>query len=209
MFDDSLEFQLVTYRLGIAHPTGYPLYTILGKLFTFLPIGDIAYRVNLMSAFFGAAAVALLYLFILHIIPQAVESSPHFDWSTHLGAIVGALLFMVSPVFWKQSTVAEVYTLNAFFILLIMLMAVIKGEIPLIAFLSGLSLAHHRTMVLLLPALALYLYLTQRETLFKPKTVLLSLLFGLTPFLLYLYRPLRGHIGSLDGTYQNTARYDR
>ena len=44
LFDDSLEFQLVTYQLGIAHPTGYPLYTILGKLFTFLPVGDGAPR---------------------------------------------------------------------------------------------------------------------------------------------------------------------
>ena len=61
LFDDSLEFQLVTYQLGIAHPTGYPLYTLLGKLFTFImPIGNVAYRVNLMSAFFGAATVALL-----------------------------------------------------------------------------------------------------------------------------------------------------
>src|SRR6185436_5862821 len=57
LFDDSLEFQLVTYRLGIAHPTGYPLYTLLGKLFTFLPIGNVAYRVNVMSAVFGAATV--------------------------------------------------------------------------------------------------------------------------------------------------------
>ncbi len=52
IFDDSLEFQLVTYQLGIAHPTGYPLYTLLGKLFTLIvPAGNIAYRVNLMSAF--------------------------------------------------------------------------------------------------------------------------------------------------------------
>src|SRR5208337_584272 len=50
-FMDTGEFQTVTYVLGIAHPTGYPLYTILGKLFgTFLPVGPWAFRVNLMSA---------------------------------------------------------------------------------------------------------------------------------------------------------------
>ncbi|MFN8455816.1 MAG: DUF2723 domain-containing protein [Anaerolineae bacterium] len=73
LFDDSLEFQLVTYQLGIAHPTGYPLYTLLGKLFTFLPIGNVAYRVNLMSAFFGAATVGLLYLLIVQIIERMEE----------------------------------------------------------------------------------------------------------------------------------------
>ena len=61
IFDDSLEFQLVCYQPGIAHPTGYPLYTLLGKLFTFLPLGNVAYRINLMSAFFASLTIALLY----------------------------------------------------------------------------------------------------------------------------------------------------
>lgn len=61
IFDDSLEFQLVCYLPGIAHPTGYPLYTLLGKLFTYLPLGDVAYRVNLMSAFFASLTASILY----------------------------------------------------------------------------------------------------------------------------------------------------
>ncbi len=138
LFDDSLEFQLVTYRLGIAHPTGYPLYTILGRLFTFLPLGDVAYRVNLMSALFGAATVSLVYLLILQIAaPQKIGAwrtanrvpvnedssfahSPLADlpsaWPIHAGAAIGALLLAVGLVFWQQATIAEVYTLNAFFI---------------------------------------------------------------------------------------------
>ena len=75
LFDDSLEFQLVTYQLGIAHPTGYPLYTLLGKLFTFLPMGNVAYRVNLMSAVFGALTVALVYLLILQVAGQGRAGS--------------------------------------------------------------------------------------------------------------------------------------
>ncbi len=81
LFDDSLEFQLVTYQLGIAHPTGYPLYTSLGKLFTFLPFGDVAYRVNLMSAVFGAAAIALVYLLILQVARPGTVS----DWQMEKG----------------------------------------------------------------------------------------------------------------------------
>ncbi len=55
IFDDTLEFQVVIPQLGIAHPTGYPLFVLLGKLFTLLPVGDIAYRTNLLSARGGRA----------------------------------------------------------------------------------------------------------------------------------------------------------
>jgi hypothetical protein len=128
LFDDSLEFQLVTYQLGIAHPTGYPLYTLLGRLFTFLPVGDVAYRVNLMSALFGAATVSLLYLLVLQMAPARPDSrmlatvrSP--GWPLHVGGMVGALLLAVSLIFWQQATIAEVYTLNAFFVVLLLVIA--------------------------------------------------------------------------------------
>lgn len=215
IFDDSLEFQLVTYQLGIAHPTGYPLYTLLGKLFTFLPIGDIAYRVNLMSAFFGAATVALLYLLILQIaIPtkgvQVEAWTPH--GSTYLGGVIGALLLAVSPVFWQQATIAEVYTLNAFFVVALLLLTITLkkegGGGLWLTFIAGLALTHHRTIMLLFPALGLYLYLNQKRGFWKQvgffKTLILGTLIGLAPLLIYLYLPLRGHVGSLDGTYANT-----
>ena len=57
--DDSL-FVLTSYFYGIAHPPGYPLHTLLGKLFTFLPVGSIAFRVHLLSGFFGALTCVLL-----------------------------------------------------------------------------------------------------------------------------------------------------
>ena len=228
LFDDSLEFQLVTYQLGIAHPTGYPLYTLLGKLFTLLPVGNVAYRVNLMSAIFGAATVALLYLLILQLATPkdrkiaereqaSIENINHPPTlPRHLGAILGALLLAVSRVFWQQATIAEVYTLNAFFVASLLWLVIVlspphqpgSAGIFGLAFLAGLSLTHHRTMLLLLPALALYLYLTHKPISWvRPggyKKLLLTVLVGLAPLLLYLYLPWRGHVGSLDGTYQNT-----
>jgi hypothetical protein len=124
---------------------------------------------------------------------------------------VSALLLAVGPVFWLQATVAEVYTLNAFFVVLLLLLTTLlpafKGPVGLLAlaFLAGLSLTHHRTMLLLFPALVLYLFLYgEKAQLFSWKTVLLSLLFFFLPLLLYLYLPLRGSVGSLDGTYVNT-----
>jgi hypothetical protein len=54
LYGDIAEFQMLYYTLGMTHASGYPTQIIFGKLFTLLPFGDIAYRVNLMSAFFGA-----------------------------------------------------------------------------------------------------------------------------------------------------------
>ena len=54
LFGDSAEFQTIAHTLGIGHPTGYPVYVLLARLFTLLPIGEVAYRVNLFSAFCAA-----------------------------------------------------------------------------------------------------------------------------------------------------------
>ena len=61
------ELATIPYILGLVHSTGYPLYTWLGKLFTYIPIGDMAHRMNLMSAVLGAAGVAILYGIVLLI----------------------------------------------------------------------------------------------------------------------------------------------
>jgi len=72
---DGNELATVCYTLGLAHSMGYPLYIWLGKLFTFIPVGDIAHRTNLMSAVLGAAAVALLYLIMLTITNRRLPSA--------------------------------------------------------------------------------------------------------------------------------------
>src|SRR5437762_5413496 len=58
---DYAEFQMCAAVLGVPHPTGYPLYVLLGKLFTLLPAGDVAYRVNLSSAVYMAGAAGMMY----------------------------------------------------------------------------------------------------------------------------------------------------
>ncbi len=58
LWGDSAEFQTLSYTLGVTHPTGYATQIIFGRIFTLIPINNIAWRVNLMSAFFGALAVA-------------------------------------------------------------------------------------------------------------------------------------------------------
>jgi hypothetical protein len=98
---DSAEFQLAAPLLGVPHPTTYPLYVLLGKLATLLiPLGDIAWRVTLVSALCAALAVALFFLLARRIVGLA-------------GAVVAALALGVTPGLWNAATLAEVYALLA------------------------------------------------------------------------------------------------
>jgi hypothetical protein len=207
LFDDSLEFQLAGFRLAIAHPTGYPLYLLLLKGFTLLPLGEVAGRANLASACFAALAVTLVYAVTL----QLTDSIP--------AALISGAALATSPVFWSQAVIAEVYALNAVFVAAISLwMArfaryaenlVQRGQptFPALAFLFGLALTHHRSIILLAPAVALALlvaYARRWSPLLRRVANLSTLMAFLAPLLLYLYLPLRGAVGSPDGTYQNT-----
>ena len=202
MFDDSLEFQLVAPRMAIAHPTGYPLFSILIKLFTFIPVGDIAYRVNLATALFGALAIPVLYA----VARQLVNS--------RAAAVIAALIFAFGQTFWSQAVLAEVYTLQALLTAAMIWLTLRWGAsirlgtrtslIPL-AFFYGLMFTHHRMSALLLPALVVYVLSYDREFLREPRTLLRMAIAFILPLLLYLYIPLRGLVtSSLDGTYQNT-----
>lgn len=215
MFDDSLEFQYGLYTGAILHPTGYPLYSILGWLWVHLiPIGEVAYRANLLAAICGAGAVAFLYRAI-----RAVRIGI-------LPAIAGVALLAVSPEFWEYATVAEVYSLNA-----LLLSATLDATLRLgpvmrdtpervrkaafwLAALVGLGLAHHRTFALALPGILIYLWLSFKATK-KPKANLWqsirsdaiqpALLALAIPAVLFLTLPLRAALGttSVDGTYTN------
>lgn len=212
IFDDSLEFQLVCYQPGIAHPTGYPLYTLLGKIFTYLPLGNVAYRVNLMSAVFGALTVALLYGVLKLIVTHRVP------------AILGAATFAVSPVFWSQAVIAEVYTLNAAFMALTILLLLSWARtyqeptpsagcvlcesttiLSVLAIVCGLSLTHHRTMLLLTPGAIIFMLMVDRRLFTNGRLLARLAILLVAPLALYLYIPLRGTaMSSLDGVYQNT-----
>ena len=189
IFDDSLEFQLACPTLRIAHPPGYPLYTLLGWLFSRFPGVDPAWGVNLLSAVAGAGTLVALYFLARLYSPRAAFLAP--------------LYLAFSPVFWSQATIAEVYTLHALLTALalyfILKATEDKSLLPWAAFVVGLGLAHHRTSVFLLLPLALALLGSPR------RSALPSALAFLAPLAFYLYIPLRGMtVSSLDGTYRNT-----
>ncbi|MGQ0655383.1 MAG: protein O-mannosyl-transferase family [Betaproteobacteria bacterium] len=136
MEDDGL-FVLASYFLGIAHPPGYPLYVLLGKLATLVPFGEVAYRVHLLSAALGALSCAALWL-----CARALGVG-------RLAAHVAALGLGATAVFWSQAIIAEVYTLNTLFFFVLLLLALRQAPLAPMAFVFGLSLANHWPLMLL------------------------------------------------------------
>ncbi len=103
--NDSAEFQTLASTLGNTHPTGYPIYLLLAKPATSLPVGDVAYRVNLFSALAGVA-VSIELFFLARILTGRMWLS----W-------VASLALAASPTFWSQAIIAEVYVPAAAFLL--------------------------------------------------------------------------------------------
>lgn len=118
---DGNELATIPYILGLAHSTGYPLYTWLGKLFTLIPVGDVAHRINLMSAVLGAAGAGLMVhvlLLLLNRLPTPAALIRWQPWLIRLTAASVSLLFAFSPSFWAQTSIAEVYAPNLFVVAL-------------------------------------------------------------------------------------------
>src|SRR5829696_5388669 len=182
---DSPMLQAEVSVLGIGHPTGYPTYMMLTHLFTYLPIGNPAYGINLASAVYGVTAVLVIYLAGLRLCRRAVA------------AAAGTLAFGLSEAFWGQAVISEVYTLEALLVAFVILALLVWRDtraeryLLLSASLVGLSLTHHLTSVLLVPAAPAFVVLTDRSVFSKVGLMLKSLglfLFGLLPF---LYLPIR------------------
>ena len=97
--------------LGLSHPTGYPLYHLLGWLWDRLYLANPAQGGNHFSALWGGVAVALVYLLLYEALSQLLA---RLQWQRGAGwlAAVGALFFALNPTFWAHATHAEVYTLH-------------------------------------------------------------------------------------------------
>lgn len=184
---DSGEFQMAAPLLGIVHPTGYPLYLLIAKAFTYLPFGTAAYRVNLFSAVAGALAAGLLCF----AVNGSLANTGVTPAVRRMLAVAAALAFAFTPTFWGQSTEAEVYALHAVFVVALLGLAATVAEcpqrLPWLALLFGLSLTHHRTTILLAPALLMLVWGVQLPL---RRWVGLTLI-AAAPLLLYLYTPLR------------------
>ena len=123
-FIDSGELATDAQTLGIAHPTGYPLFTLLGWLFAHLPIGGrVIWKLNLMSAVLCAAAVFSFYrLFLFLLVEQSAKGkvAEQSFLLNRLAAATAALVLAFSETYWTQSTAIEVYPLHLLFLALVL-----------------------------------------------------------------------------------------
>ena len=182
---DFVEFQYQPLRLGLPHPNGFPFYMLLGWLASHLPVGTVAWRMNLLSAVIGALAVAITAGFV-HRLTGRVS----------MAMLAGGLLAL-TPTFWYYSLAAERYTLQIALLAATVWSAWEAGQRQSLrwawgsAFLLGLGLATHPSDALFLPFWLAYLIVTLPKWRFSWRLWLGLTAAGALPGLLYIYVPLR------------------
>ncbi len=185
--EDSGELIVAADYLGVPHPPGYPLWTILAWIFKwifhwvhYLGNPNPAYGVNFMSGFFGAlltGTIALLVsrsgMTLLHTFRNQTDEGQIsrmdalISWASGVGA---GLLLAFCPFIWSQCTIAEVYTLNAFLHMLILTLLYVWMHRPRqdallywMAFVFGITFTNCQPIVLMIPALMLVFFVTDRR----------------------------------------------
>lgn len=190
---DSGELVSAAATLGICHPPGYPFYTLIGYLFSLIPLKgcDTAFRINLMSAVFSSLTAVMLFLLGLIL------------YRNFITAVCVSLLFAFSLEFWKLSLSAEVFSLHVFFVVLILYLlyrwrdeSLVNDKKPKTMYLFflayGLSLSHHHTILFLVPPC---LYMIVKEKMYRQfqnyREILFCLLLISAGLIPYIYLPLR------------------
>ena len=165
---------------GVAHPPGYPLYTMLGILLTkVISFGTIAYRVGFLSSIPGILTLIILYDLIVYL------SQRYFI------AFLTSLLLAFTYHFWLYSEVVEVFSLNNFFLVLLLSLSIhyLKEKkskyIFLIFFVLGLSLSHHHIILFLLPSVIFLIW--QNKQLISLRHICLIFIIFLIGLIFYLY----------------------
>jgi 4-amino-4-deoxy-L-arabinose transferase-like glycosyltransferase len=196
---DTAEFQAIGPVLGIAHPTGYPTYTLLAWLASVLlqPFGNEAYRADLLSALLVGGAAALLAV-------RAVQATGRWP----LGVLAGVAL-AVTPIAWRLSTRADAHALHVFLAALILVLLAAWQQraragsaragrwLLAAAIVFGLSLGNHALTLLLAPGIAVYVLLVAPRILRQQWRLVLACLAaaGLAAMAVYAYLPVRSSMG--------------
>ena len=198
---DNGEFQVVAANLGVAHPPGFPLYTMLAHLMTRLPIGSTpAYRVNLFSAVTSTLALAAVYVTVYRLTRRYLPSA------------AAVLVLATATTYWAQATTANIRSMTALFTAVIFLTLVLfyQASLPaaageekrhadryliLCAFFMGLGVTHHASLAFLGLISIIFILLVDGSLWRTPGRwwrPALGFLAGLLPL---LYLPLRANSG--------------
>jgi len=187
---DSAKFGYMSRILGVPHPPGYPLYMVVGWLWSWLPIGSLMFRMSVLSGACGAASVWLVAVFLELV-----------GCASGVAALV-ALLAGLGRIFWSQSVIPEVYTLHTALLLasLVSLVAWKRSGNPrqlyLASFAFGLDLAHHTDVAVFAPAILVFVAAVSPRSLISPRVVATCAALVLTPMVLYLYIIVRTNQGA-------------
>jgi len=199
---DSAELTTAAATGGLMRATGYPLYLLIGRLWALLPVGDVGYRFNLLSAVAGALTVALA--------DRCLQRLRVGSW-----AAFGALgLLGTGQFFWALSLVAEVYTLQTALLAGLVLALLNWRERPtpprtfVVGLLIGLGFSHHASTVLLLPGVALLALLQPNRPALNPRIGLAAasgLAVGLAPYLDLVWRYTQTPVFNYAGLYDSAG----
>lgn len=176
--------ELITgcYLLNILHPTGYPLYTLIGHVFSKIPIGTIAQRINFVSAIYCAVAGLFFFILLLNLTNSVVAS------------LVSTSLFAFSRTVWSVAAGAEVYGLTALFLVLIIYLW-IKLErnniLIFLAFVLGMSFTNHMMITSTFIATLVFLALSFKKKIFSLRIVIILAIFFWLGLSVYLYLLIR------------------
>lgn len=209
-FIDSGELAAVSATLGIAHPTGYPLFTLLGYIFSKLPFGiSIIYKLNLMAAVFSALSTFFFFKFLTSLFKTIVLNNKRIESNLLiLISSVSTLILSFSKTFWSQSTSVEVYSLHSFFLSLLLYLFIrafqiyffgdTKGMVDykyiiLFFYILGLSFTNHLTTILLIPTVIFLFYQLNQTFKIRFKELLYISIIFLLGISVYSYLMIRAY----------------
>lgn len=191
---DAGELQFVPPILGLTHPTGYPFQVLLHFAWSQVPLGSVAYRLNLLDALLAAGAVGAVAG-----LARAAGAGPG-------ASALAALSLGLGELWWSQAVRGDKYTLNGLFLALVLLVLLrwrahpSAERLATLALVYGLSLTHHRSMLLVAPAIGVGLLLWGWRP-WPLRRLLVPLLLALLPLLLYAYVPWAGARGLPPGSW--------
>ena len=202
-FWDCPEFISTAAKLEVGHPPGAPFFMLTGKMVSLFASDptQIAYCVNMLSAFFSALTILFLYFTITHLARRMLfgsnEVAQKWQMLVCLGSgLVGALAYTFSDTFWFSAVEAEVYAYSSF-LTAIVFWLILKWEehadepqsdkyLVLITYLMGLSIGVHLLNLLTIPAIVLvYYYRKYEQTTWKGMLGALLVSFAILAFILY------------------------
>jgi len=181
VYADAGEFPTMAYLSGFGHPSGYPLFILILKLFLLLPFGQPAWKANLASAFI-ASLTCLIFFLLLNLLTR-----------DKLVSLAGTFILAFSQIFWRNALIAEVFSLVAFFSVLTFLLFFLwqktkkKKYFFCFALASGFGLAHHQILAISLFPLMIWFLLKIRGQSLRPKDCFFALLLLFSGYLPYLY----------------------